>query len=74
MLYSYNSSIPPEDPRNIEANKNNVLSWNGVDASAKVRPTESEVAKLCPEFREVWNRDFKNAPNRPLGLIFSVER
>ncbi|KIX08809.1 uncharacterized protein Z518_03466 [Rhinocladiella mackenziei CBS 650.93] len=83
VVYTYKSSMRPEDTteslidgtRDLEellAKNDKILSWNGIDASLKVRPTESEVDSLGSEFREVWDKDFKNAPRRPLALMFSV--
>ena len=37
--------------------------------AGKFRPTEEEVAGLGKDFKEAWDRDFKNAPNRPLMII-----
>ncbi|OCT47527.1 Alcohol oxidase [Cladophialophora carrionii] len=82
-VYTYKSSMRAEDTTEsiidgtrdvaqLLGNNDKFLSWNGVDASAKIRPTESDVDSMGSGFREVWERDFKNAPNRPLGLIFSV--
>ena len=45
------------------------LGWNAIDVSSKLRPSEAEVDALGPEFRAAWDRDFKDAPNRPLMLI-----
>lgn len=49
------------------------LGWNSVDVTAKIRPTEAEVDALGPEFRAAWNRDFRDAPNRPLMLLAMVD-
>lgn len=46
-----------------------LLGTNGMDAQGKFRPTEAEVDALGPEFREAWDRDFKNAPDRPLMIL-----
>lgn len=48
--------------------KDPMLGWNAIDISSKIRPTEAEVSALGPEFREAWDRDFKNNPNVPLML------
>ncbi|KAF9877216.1 alcohol oxidase [Colletotrichum karsti] len=42
------------------------LGWNGHDVSSKLRPSPADVAALGPEFQAVWDRDFKDVPNRPL--------
>lgn len=46
-----------------------LLGWNSMDASGKFRPTEEEVEALGPEFKAAWDKDFKNAPDRPLMII-----
>ncbi|KAK7750687.1 hypothetical protein SLS62_007387 [Diatrype stigma] len=52
--------------------RNPKLGWNSIDVMSKIRPTEAEVDALGPEFRAAWDRDFKDAPNRPLMLIAMV--
>ncbi|KAI2616869.1 GMC oxidoreductase [Hypoxylon sp. NC1633] len=47
------------------AKKHPHLGWNYIDISAKLRPTDADVAALGPEVQAVWNRDFKDRPNRP---------
>ncbi|KAI1845515.1 hypothetical protein JX266_008373 [Neoarthrinium moseri] len=49
--------------------KDPILGWNSIDISSKLRPTEDEVAAIGPEFKSAWDKDFKNAPNRPLMLM-----
>ncbi|KAI8201572.1 Alcohol oxidase 1 [Colletotrichum sp. SAR 10_76] len=44
------------------------LGWNGHDASSKLRPSPADIAALGPEFQKVWDRDFKDSPNRPLMI------
>ncbi|KAJ3951652.1 hypothetical protein N0V92_011930 [Colletotrichum tropicale] len=44
------------------------LGWNGHDASSKLRPSSADIAALGPEFQKVWDRDFKDSPNRPLMI------
>lgn len=80
VLIPYRSSIGPGDTLDswlsgretaeslIEA-RDHRLGWNGIDAASKLRPSEAEVDALGPEFRAAWDRDFKDAPNRPLMLI-----
>jgi alcohol oxidase len=51
--------------------QNPIVGWNAVDVAAKLRPTEEEVAQLGPEFVQLWNRDFKDQPDRPL-MLFAV--
>lgn len=79
-LYPYRSSLEPHetidcilsgrsDLTTLMEKKDKILGWNSVDISSKIRPTEDEVTALGPEFREAWDRDFKNAPARPLMLL-----
>jgi alcohol oxidase len=37
--------------------------------AGKFRPTEEDVDALGPEFRAAWDRDFKEAKDRPLMII-----
>ncbi|KAI1076642.1 putative alcohol oxidase [Whalleya microplaca] len=80
VMYVYKSSLTPEETLDnfnafridhdaLIANKDTLLSWNSVDIQAKLRPTDSEVAGLGHEFQEVWNRDFKDIPDRPMMII-----
>ncbi|KAI1169834.1 alcohol oxidase-like protein [Nemania sp. FL0916] len=79
-IYAYKSSLPPEattdgmhtgkvDVPSLLARQDKMLGWNGIDASSKLRPTLSEIDALGPEFSQVWDRDFKNNPSRPLGTV-----
>ncbi|CCM04951.1 uncharacterized protein FIBRA_07148 [Fibroporia radiculosa] len=42
------------------------LSSNCIDAGFKIRPTEEELKEMGPEFNELWNRYFKNKPDKPV--------
>ncbi|CZR62706.1 related to alcohol oxidase [Phialocephala subalpina] len=79
-LYAYRTSLTPRETINgftdgrfnvQESIKKNdeLLGWNSMDASGKFRPTEADVSALGPEFKEAWERDFKNASDRPLMII-----
>ncbi|KAK0323407.1 hypothetical protein LTR82_005767 [Friedmanniomyces endolithicus] len=79
-LYAYRTNLSPRDTINgfsdgrmdvAEAirNTDELLGTNAMDASGKFRPTEAEVDALGPEFRAAWDRDFKNATDRPLMII-----
>lgn len=79
LLYPYKTSLEPNqtidgilsgrvDATELVKNNDKMLGWNAVDVAAKIRPTEEDVDTLGPEFRAAWDRDFKNAPNRPLML------
>ncbi|KAL5501118.1 hypothetical protein ACEPAH_9505 [Sanghuangporus vaninii] len=50
-----------------------VLSSNCIDAGFKIRPTEAELKEMGPEFNELWNRYFKDKPDKPVmfGSIVS---
>ncbi|KIV92306.1 hypothetical protein PV10_06758 [Exophiala mesophila] len=82
-VYTYKSNMRPEgtleslvdgtrDVEQLLLDDDNFLGWNGIDAGAKFRPTESEVGTLSREFRDAWDRDFRNAPTRPLAVMFAV--
>lgn len=49
------------------------LSSNAIDAGFKIRPTEAELKEMGPEFNELWDRYFKNKPDKPVmfGSIVS---
>lgn len=60
------------DAADLIAKKDKILGWNSIDVCAKIRPTDAEVKALGPEFQAAWDRDFKNATDRPLmhiGLV-----
>lgn len=57
------------DAATLIAKNDKILGWNSIDISSKLRPTEDDVAALGPEFQAAWNKDFKEAPNRPLMLV-----
>lgn len=83
IIYTYKSSMRPEETteslvdgtRDVEQlllNDDKFLGWNGIDAGAKIRPTESEVRASSRKFQDAWDRDFQNALNRPLAVMFAV--
>ncbi|KAK0467938.1 GMC oxidoreductase-domain-containing protein [Desarmillaria tabescens] len=49
------------------------LSSNAIDAGFKIRPTEEELKEMGPEFNELWNKYFKDKPDKPVmfGSIVS---
>lgn len=80
MLYSYSTNLDPMDtldavlqqrvpPEELAKGTHPHLGWNSTDIASKVRPTEDEVDALGPEFREAWDHDFKDQPDRPIMLI-----
>lgn len=79
-LWSYRTDLTSDETINgfangrfnleeMVKNQHKLLGWNSMDASGKFRPTEEDVAALGPQFKEAWDRDFKNAPDRPLMII-----
>jgi alcohol oxidase len=83
LLYPYKTSLEPSqtiddilsgrvDAAELIKNKDKRLGWNSIDVSSKLRPTEDEVSALGPDFKEAWDRDYKNDPNRPLMLCAMV--
>lgn len=80
--YPYKTTLPPDETLDgllggrldfmaAAKEQNPILGWNGIDLAAKLRPTEEEVAELGPEFKELWDRDFKEQTDRPL-MLFAV--
>ena len=80
ILYPYKTSLQPHETidralrnpggcQELIDKKDKVLGWNSIDISSKLRPTEADVAALGPDFQGAWDRDFKNAPDRPLMLM-----
>ncbi|RYP57265.1 hypothetical protein DL769_009591 [Monosporascus sp. CRB-8-3] len=49
-----------------------LLGWNCLDMTGKLRPSDGDVTSLGPGFREIWDRDFKQHPDRPLSLVVLV--
>ena len=83
LAYPYQTSLDPSetadavsggrlDIAELIATDASILGWNAQDVTAKVRPTDAEVAELGPEFKAAWDRDFKNNLNKPLFLMALV--
>lgn len=46
---------------------NHVLSGeNRVDSGIQIRPTEKELKEMGPEFNALWDRYFKDKPDKPV--------
>ncbi|KAI0023436.1 GMC oxidoreductase [Xylariomycetidae sp. FL0641] len=45
------------------------LGWTAIDVAGRLRPSAADVADLGPEFRAVWNREFRDRPGRPLMFM-----
>jgi choline dehydrogenase-like flavoprotein len=78
LIYPFQTNLSPDDTLDglfsqrlnpEEAQKKGMLSWNGVDTHAKLRPTEEEVEALGPKFKALWDRDYRDHPNKPLIMI-----
>lgn len=79
-LFSYKAQgIPPEktndalmsgrkDRNAAIASNDFALTWNTCDVVGKTRPTDAEIDALGPAFRAMWDKDFKDYPERPLML------
>jgi choline dehydrogenase-like flavoprotein len=83
MLYPYKSSLSPDETMDavlsgrvtvdsLFQNNDPRLGWNVTDTTAKVRPTDEEAASLGPKFQEIWDRDFKHYPDRPVMMMVLV--
>jgi alcohol oxidase len=50
------------------------LSSNAIDAGFKIRPTEEEQKEMGPEFNALWDKYFKDKPDKPVmfGSIVSA--
>ncbi|KAG9312998.1 GMC oxidoreductase-domain-containing protein [Chiua virens] len=46
------------------------LSSNAIDAGFKIRPTEEELKEMGPEFNALWDRYFKDKPDKPVIYAF----
>ncbi|KAI0194265.1 GMC oxidoreductase-domain-containing protein [Xylaria flabelliformis] len=57
---SVKDAIERKDPR---------LGWNTADIAGKLCMTEEDATSLGPDFKKLWERDFKNKPNRPVMLM-----
>ncbi|KAI1734593.1 GMC oxidoreductase [Xylaria scruposa] len=51
------------------ARKDPRLGWNTADIAGKLCMTEEDATSLGPDFKKVWERDFKDKPNRPVMLM-----
>ena len=83
IMYPYKTNLKPEetldellsgrlDFAKALEEKSPILGWNGIDVAGKLRPSDSEVSALGPEFQTLWDRDYASKPERPLGLLGAV--
>lgn len=79
VLYPYKTNLKPEqtldgflsgrkDFGEAIQNKDPMLGWNAIDACSKIRPTDAEIEAMGPEFKEHWDKDFRDRPTRPVML------
>lgn len=83
MTYQYKSDLAADEtldgiitgtfdiPTMIQRN-DKLTGWNCLDGTGKLRPNEKDIKDLGPKFKEAWDRDFKNQPDRPLTLMVLV--
>jgi choline dehydrogenase-like flavoprotein len=79
LLYPYKTNLGPDETIDgvlsgrvtfMDAidKKNPMRAWNAGDISSKLRPSPEEVDAIGGEFKQVYDRDFKNRTQRPLVL------
>ncbi|CAD0097278.1 unnamed protein product [Aureobasidium mustum] len=84
VLYPYKTSLKPsesldgllsgrKDFGEAIQNQDPMLGWNGIDVCSKIRPTDKEIEAMGPNFKEHWNRDFRDRPTRPVMLTGVVQ-
>ncbi len=82
-IYEYKSALPPNkttdavwsfraDIPKILADQDEMLGWNGIDISSKIRPTPAEVESLGPNFKEAWGKHFRDTPEKPPASMFMI--
>lgn len=81
LVYPYFSNLAPADTldkfiygsqetqEELIQTKHEMLGWNAQDIQGKVRPTETEVAALGPDFEAAWDREFRPIPDKPVAII-----
>ncbi|KAL2290786.1 hypothetical protein FJTKL_14763 [Diaporthe vaccinii] len=79
LVYPYFSNLAPADTldkfiygsqetqEKLIENKHKMLGWNAQEIQGKVRPTESEVAALGPEFQAAWDREVQAEPRQAIS-------
>lgn len=72
-MHPYKSTLKPEETMDQfltgRVDPKDLMGWNAVDVQTKIRPTDAEVSSLGPEFREIWDREFKEVPDKPLTIL-----
>lgn len=82
-LFPFKTSLAPrqtidfllggrETAEDLLASGDKILGWNLVEAAVKMQPREEDLAALDPALLAVWERDYKDKPNRPLMLMATI--
>ncbi|KAL2134997.1 hypothetical protein VTI74DRAFT_10132 [Chaetomium olivicolor] len=58
-------------PEELINGRHPMLGWNAQEVQGKARPTDAEAAALGPEFKEAWDREFRDHPEKPM-VIFTA--
>ncbi|KAK0644426.1 putative alcohol oxidase [Cercophora newfieldiana] len=80
LASSYKTSLPPDETLDaLATGRKDVgamiaagdpqLGWNSIDVAGKLRPEDSEAKKLGPAFYDIWKRDWKSHPKKPLTIM-----
>uniref|UniRef100_A0A093V342 Alcohol oxidase n=1 Tax=Talaromyces marneffei PM1 TaxID=1077442 RepID=A0A093V342_TALMA len=48
-----------------------ILGWNGFDCFGKLRPSEEQIRSFAPSLKELYDRDFKDRPEKPM-MLFAI--
>ncbi|KAK0724266.1 alcohol oxidase [Lasiosphaeris hirsuta] len=83
MVYTYRTNLEASETLDalaggrldvgaLIAGNDKFLGWNGQDITSKLRPSAAAVAALGPAFQAAWDRDYRDAPNRPLTIMSPV--
>ncbi|KAI1269213.1 hypothetical protein F5Y18DRAFT_373925 [Xylariaceae sp. FL1019] len=83
MMYPYHSSLAPEDTLDaihsglvdvgdLIKTRDGRLTYNAIDVQAKLRPNEADVDALGAAFRDAWDENFKDIPDKPLMMLSPV--
>lgn len=85
VLYSYKSTATEEQTidgllsgrlsietalkQKITTPERYILGWNGLDCFGKLRPSEEQINSFVPSLKELYDRDFKDRPEKPMMLL-----
>lgn len=83
LTYPYQTSLEPNEtldalaqgrvnPAELIQKNDPILGWSAQDATAKLRPTEAEVAMMGSDFRAAWGQHFKNSLQRPISILSTI--